>query len=222
MPMRTSAHPWCLSRQSRGDSLLAVGQAVCLCIIAPGVNVRFCRVPRVCVGQLGWRLVMVAGGGPVRARVSARRSASGSRYRPAMRRTRSAASAAGIPAEVTNSRRTEDPRRTGAAWVAVRNLDLAAPITGMPNSACTRAPRPGRPGLRGPDRRSHRPPAGPPPRSDRAGSRAAAAVRAGRTRPAGRAVPVVLPRCVRPARARRRHRRPGRLPFSRSPPASSR
>ena len=41
--------------------------------------------------------------------------------------------------------RTEDPRRTGTAWVAVRNLDLATPITGRPNSACARAPRPGRP-----------------------------------------------------------------------------
>ena len=74
--------------------------------IAPGpANIRSCRVPRVCVDQSGWRSVMVAAGGPVRARVSARRSASGSRYRPAMRRTRSAASAAGIPAAVTNSGR---------------------------------------------------------------------------------------------------------------------
>ena len=32
-------------------------------------------------GQPGWRPVVVAAGGPVRARVSARRSASGSRYR---------------------------------------------------------------------------------------------------------------------------------------------
>jgi hypothetical protein len=52
---------------------------------------------------------------------------SGSRYRPAMRRTRSAASAAGIPEEVTNSGRPEDPRTTGTAWVAVRNRDLATP-----------------------------------------------------------------------------------------------
>jgi hypothetical protein len=90
-------------------------------------------------------------GRPVRARVSARRSASGSRYRPAMRRTRSAASAAGIPAAVTNSGRPEDPRTTGTAWVAVRKRDLATPITGMPNSAGARAPRPGnalRPGKR--------------------------------------------------------------------------
>jgi len=49
-----------------------------------------------------------------------------------MRRTRSAAPPAGIPAAVTNSGRTEDPRRTGTAWVAVRNLDLATPITGRP------------------------------------------------------------------------------------------
>ena len=89
--------------------------------------------------------VTVAAGGPVRARVSARRSASGSPYPPAMRLTRSAASAAGIPAEVTNSGRPEDPRTTGTAWVAVRKRDLATPITGMPNSACACAPRPGRP-----------------------------------------------------------------------------
>ena len=36
-----------------------------------------------------------------------------------MRRTRSAASAAGIPAEVTNSGRAEDPRTTDTAWDAV-------------------------------------------------------------------------------------------------------
>ncbi len=92
------------------------------------------------VGQSGWRSVMVATGGPARARVSARRRASRSRYRPAMCRTRFAAPPAGIPAAVTSSGRTEDPRRTGTAWVAVRNLDLATPITGRPNSACARAP----------------------------------------------------------------------------------
>jgi hypothetical protein len=62
-----------------------------------------------------------------------------------MRRTSSAASAPGIPAAVTNSGRTADPRTTGTAWVAVRNRDLATPITGMPNAACACAPRPGRP-----------------------------------------------------------------------------
>jgi hypothetical protein len=82
---------------------------------------------------------MVAAGGPARARVSARRSASGSRCRSAMRRTRSAASALGIPAAVTNNGRAEDPRTTGTAWVAVRNLDSATPVTGMPNSACAGA-----------------------------------------------------------------------------------
>ena len=44
-----------------------------------------------------------------------------------MRETRSAASARGIPAAVTNSGRTEDPRRTGTAWVAVRNRDFGHP-----------------------------------------------------------------------------------------------
>jgi hypothetical protein len=71
--------------------------------------------------------------------------------------------------------------------------------------------RPGRAGRWGPGRRSRRRPAGPA-RSGRPGPRAVAGVRAGRTRPAGRAVPVVRQRCVRPARARRRYRRPGRLP----------
>ena len=62
-----------------------------------------------------------------------------------MRRTSSAASAPGIPAAVTNSGRTADPRTTGTAWVAARNRDLATPITAMPNAACACAPRPGRP-----------------------------------------------------------------------------
>ena len=52
---------------------------------------------------------MVTVGGPIRARWSARRRASGSRYRPVMCRTRSAASAAGIPAAVTNNGRAEEP-----------------------------------------------------------------------------------------------------------------
>jgi hypothetical protein len=86
---------------------------------------------------------MVVAVGLVRARVSARRSASGSRYRSAMRRTRSAASVLGIPTTVTNSGRAEEPRTTGTAWVAVQNLDLATPITGMPSSACACVPRPG-------------------------------------------------------------------------------
>jgi sugar lactone lactonase YvrE len=40
------------------------------------------RDPRVGAGQPGWWPVSVAAGGPARASVSARRSASGSRYRP--------------------------------------------------------------------------------------------------------------------------------------------
>jgi len=76
------------------------------------------------------------GGGRICLReVSGRRSASGGRYRPARCQTRSAASAAGIPAAVTNNGPTEDPRRTGTGWVGVWNRDLAAPVTGMPDSA---------------------------------------------------------------------------------------
>ena len=41
-----------------------------------------------------------------------------------MRRTGSAPSARDIPAAVMNSGRAEDPRMTGTAWVAVRNLGL--------------------------------------------------------------------------------------------------
>ena len=48
---------------------------------------------------------------------------------------RSAASAAGIPAAVTNNGPTEDPCTTGMAWVAVPNRDLVTPVTGMPDSA---------------------------------------------------------------------------------------
>ena len=40
----------------------------------------------------------------------------------------------GTPVAVTNNGRVEDPRTTGTAWAAVRNRDLATPITGMPNS----------------------------------------------------------------------------------------
>ena len=65
----------------------------------------------------------------------ARRSASGGPYRSAVRHIRSAASAAGIPAVVTNIGRLEDPRTTGTGWVAVWNRDLATPVTGMPDSA---------------------------------------------------------------------------------------
>jgi hypothetical protein len=54
-------------------------------------NALTCRIPRVCEGQSVWRSAVAAAGGTARARVSARRSASGSRYRPAMCRTRSAA-----------------------------------------------------------------------------------------------------------------------------------
>ena len=168
-----------------------------------------CRFPRVCAGQLGWWSVLVAAGRPARARVSARRSASGRRYRPAMRRTRSAASARGIPAAVTNR---GGPRiRAGPAPRGRR----CGTWTWPPRSPGCRTrhahARPGRAGRRDPDRRSRRPPAGPA-RSGRPGPRAAAGARAGRTLPAGRAVPGVLPRCVRPVRGRSRHRRPGRLP----------
>ena len=64
--------------------------AVYLYIATLEVNVLNCRISRVCVGQSGWRSVMVAAGGPARARASARRRAPGGRYRPAMHRTRSA------------------------------------------------------------------------------------------------------------------------------------
>jgi len=73
----------------------------------------------------------VSVGGPVRGGVPSRRRASGIRNRPAMFWTRAAASVARIPAAVTNTGRTEVPRRTAMAWVAMRKADLAKPITGM-------------------------------------------------------------------------------------------
>ncbi len=90
-----------LRRRALGRCRPAVAcRAGCPGASRSGTSAHGC-VPRVCVGQSGCRSVMVAAGGPGRARVSVRRSASGSRYRPAMRRTRSAASAAGIPAEAS-------------------------------------------------------------------------------------------------------------------------
>jgi hypothetical protein len=53
----------------------------------------------------------------------------------------------GHPGRGDEHGRTEDPRRTGTAWVAVRNRALATPLTGMPDSACACGPTPGRPGL---------------------------------------------------------------------------
>jgi hypothetical protein len=84
------------------------------------IDIRIC-ISHGCVGQSDWRSVILAVGGPGRTRVSARASASGSRYRSAMTRTRSVAPSAGIPAAVANSGRAEDPRTTGTEWVAVRN-----------------------------------------------------------------------------------------------------
>jgi hypothetical protein len=52
---------------------------------------------------------------------------------------------AGIPAAVTNSSQAQDPRRTGTVRAAVRNRDLATPVTGTPDPACAYAPRPGQP-----------------------------------------------------------------------------
>jgi hypothetical protein len=101
---------------------------------APDRAVRSCRIPRACLGQPGWRPVNVAAGWPTRTRVSARRSASGQPV-PGQPCAGPGPAAAGIPAAVTNSGLTEDPRRTGTAWVAVRNRDLATPITGIANSA---------------------------------------------------------------------------------------
>jgi hypothetical protein len=93
-----------------------------------------CRVPCVSVGESGWRsLVVVAGrvatpGGPARARLSERRSASGSRR--TMHQTR-AALARGIRVAMTNRERTEILCTAGTAPVAVWNLDLATPSPGM-------------------------------------------------------------------------------------------
>ena len=75
--------------------------------------------------------------GPVRARVSARRSASGSRYRPAMRRTRSAASAAGIPAH--------DRYRVGSGAEPGLGHPRAPPVLRQCTSTATYTLQSGRP-----------------------------------------------------------------------------
>jgi Glycosyltransferase family 20 len=49
---------------------------------------------------------------------------------------------------VTNNGPAEDPRTTGTAGGAVRNRDLATPVTGMPDSASREARSPARPGHR--------------------------------------------------------------------------
>ena len=123
-------------------------------------NALICRLSRVCIVQLDWRSVMVAAGGPARAGVSARRSASGSGYRSASCRTRSGAAARGIPAALTNNGRPEDPRRAGR-----RVGRRAEPGRGRPDhrdaesGVCTRAQA--GPACWGSGRRSHRPRAGP-------------------------------------------------------------
>jgi hypothetical protein len=140
---------------------------------------------------------MLAGGGPAPARVLGRRSAPGSRYRPAMRRTRAAASARGIPAAVTNSGRPEDPRTTAPR--GSRCGTWAWPPR-SPGCRTRRAHgRPGRAGRRGPGRRSRRPPAGPA-RADRAGPRPMRRAGQGHACAAGRP-PRILPSAE--ARARR-------------------
>ena len=160
----------------------------CRCIL-------ICRIRCACEGQSGWHSATVRAGGSARARVSARRRASDSRYWPAMPRTRS-------PRRPGHPGRGDEQRVPRGSAHDRHCVDSRAelglghpPITGMPNSACACAPRPTRP-LRL-DRRSRRPPAGPA-RSDPPGPCAAAGARADSTRPAGRAAPGVLSRCVRP------------------------
>jgi hypothetical protein len=172
-------------------------------------NTRICRIPPACVGQPGWRPVIVAAGWPIRARVPARRSASGSRYRPGVCCTQVRGVGGGHPGRGDKQRAcrgsAQDRHRVGCRT----EPGLGHRDHEMPNSACACAPRPGRPaGSRSayPSMTS-RP---SPPRSSR--TAAAAGARAGRTRPAGRALPGVPRRYVRRAHARRRHRRPARLP----------
>ena len=75
--------------------------------------IRSCRVPRVRVGQSRWRPVMMAAGEPAPREGIGAAQCVGHPVLAAMRRTRSAASGAGIPAAVTNSERPEDPPPTG-------------------------------------------------------------------------------------------------------------
>jgi len=127
--------------------------------------------------------VVTAPGGPARATASARRSASGSRYRPAIRTRWRRRLRASRPQSRTGThqRSAQGRHRVGRG---------AEPGLGHPRSPGCRAAhaRPGRADRPGPDRRTRRRPAGPAC-SDPPGLRAAAGARAGRTRPAGRALP---------------------------------
>jgi len=113
--------------------------------------------------------VMLTAGGPARARVPARRSASGSRYRSAMRGTWSAVSALGLRPRWRNRAAPRIrarlaprgwPREPGLGHLGHRDAGLGVRARG-------------RAGRQGPGRHSHRPPASPV-RSGRPGPRAAA------------------------------------------------
>jgi hypothetical protein len=154
-------HPHRIAMPSRRVATRTGPEFARPCVTPTRRVARTCRISPVWVGQPGWRPVMAVRGwtlSPRGCRRGAVRRAAGTRS--AMRRTRSAASARGIPAAVTNNGRPGDPRTTGTAWVTVRNRDLATtPITGMPNSACGCARAGSAAG--GPGRRNRRPPEGP-------------------------------------------------------------
>jgi hypothetical protein len=161
-------------------------------------SARLCRSAGLAAGHLGCGLAYAREGV----------GASGSRYRPDMCWTSSAASTAGIPAAVTNSGRAED--RAGPAPRGLRYGTGTWPPR-SPGCRTRRAQvRPGRAG---------RVQVGVP--VDDRQAQPAQVVQDGAQRgelapaelvPAGRALPGVPGRYVRRAPARRRHRRPARLP----------
>ncbi len=110
----------------------------------------------------------------------------GMRCGPAIWPTMRTASGTLTSAAVTNSGPADRPRHTGTACDALRNKLLATPITGTPNSPCTRGAKTGPPGrvqVQYPSTAINSSPATPGARH------AAAAARAPRTRRARTSAP---------------------------------
>ena len=103
----SSALPARIRCSERYTSYINIHRRRCRITYSFAADSASCRAHSSCRAGLRWCAVV-----PVRARASARRSASGRRNGPVICRTRGAASARGIPAAVTNSGRDESPRRT--------------------------------------------------------------------------------------------------------------
>ena len=148
-------------------------------------------------------------GGSARARVSARCRASGSRYRPVMRRTKVRGVGGGHPGRGDEQRpgrgsaldghRVDSGAVPGSGHADHRDAELGARMRAQAGPAVRV-----KIGVAVDDQQAQPAQVGQ--------DRAAAGARAGRTRPAGSGVPGAGPRCAQPARVRRRpaRLRPGR------------